>query len=146
MRSLALIGMLMSIGLWAAGDCLAQVDERADFFESKIRPVLLERCVSCHGEQKSSGTLRLDSRAAMLRGGKSGPALVPGNSGESLLVKAIRRLDGVRAMPPAKDQFLRADQVADISTWIDAGAYWPADSARLQAVQQIGRASCRERV
>ena len=62
----------------------------ADFFESKVRPVLANNCYNCHGNSQLGG-LRLDSRDGMLKGGKSGPAIVPGNSDDSLLVRAIRQ-------------------------------------------------------
>ena len=60
-----------------------------DHFEKHVRPLLVEKCQSCHGAEKAKGGLRLDSRAALLRGGDSGPAAVPGTPGESLLVKAL---------------------------------------------------------
>ncbi len=136
MRFVAIFGMLMSFSLLASGGGLARGDQREDFFEAKIRPVLLEKCVNCHGETKSSGTLRLDSREALLQGGKTGPAIVPGNSAASPLIKAIQRQQvGVSAMPPAKDKALRPDQVADFSAWIDAGAVWPASSVKLESAR-----------
>ena len=66
---------------------LAQADD--DLFEARIRPVLAETCFGCHGNQKSGGMLRVDSREALLTGGDSGPAIVPGQPDESLLVKAL---------------------------------------------------------
>src|SRR4051794_40928547 len=61
------------------------------FFEKQVRPVLVERCVKCHGPAKPSGGLRLDSREALLKGGDSGPAVLPGRPAESRLLKAVRR-------------------------------------------------------
>src|SRR5271168_3273863 len=58
-------------------------------FENQVRPLLAARCVKCHGPQKQESNLRLDSRAAMMQGGDSGPAIVPGKAEASLLVKAI---------------------------------------------------------
>src|ERR1700722_8240747 len=69
------------------------------FFESKVRPVLVEHCLECHGAEKSKGSLRLDARASMLKGGDAGPAVVPGKPEESTLVEAIR-YDGDVQMPP----------------------------------------------
>src|SRR5690349_3744526 len=57
--------------------------EGIEFFEKKIRPLLVERCHECHGPQKQRGGLRLDSRSAVLKGGDNGPALVPGEPGNS---------------------------------------------------------------
>ena len=70
------------------------------FFELKVRPVLAGTCVKCHGPVKSSGGLRLDSREAMLKGGESGPAVVPGDPGASLLIRAIGHADESLEMPP----------------------------------------------
>src|SRR5687768_5466097 len=64
---------------------------RADFFERQVRPVLVQRCVKCHGAEKQSGGLRLDRAAAALGGGDSGPAIRPGKPDESLLVEAVRQ-------------------------------------------------------
>src|SRR4051812_7649821 len=64
-----------------------------EFFEKEIRPVLVERCQTCHGDQKPKGGLRLTSREALLKGGDSGPAISPGRPDESLLIHAIRYLD-----------------------------------------------------
>src|SRR4051794_3335363 len=62
----------------------------AEFFEKEVRPVLVARCHSCHGNGKKKGGLSLASRAALLKGGDSGPAVVPGKPDASLLIKAIR--------------------------------------------------------
>jgi hypothetical protein len=71
----------------------AQDADKVAFFESRIRPVLVENCLKCHGETKANAKLRLDSKAAVLKGGISGPAIVPGNAKDSLLIKAIRHAD-----------------------------------------------------
>src|SRR5689334_6374187 len=59
-----------------------------EFFETKVRPVLAEHCLECHGSEKSKAGLRLDARESMLKGGDSGPAVVPGKPQESALVEA----------------------------------------------------------
>src|SRR5205814_8880119 len=69
-----------------------------DFFETKIRPVLIKNCYSCHTTSQMSG-LRVDSLDAITKGGKRGPALVPGNSAGSLLLQAIRQTDPALKMP-----------------------------------------------
>ncbi|HWC89940.1 MAG TPA: DUF1549 domain-containing protein, partial [Pirellulales bacterium] len=98
---------------------------RADeiFFEKEVRPLLAERCFKCHGEQKQSGDLRLDSRAAILAGGSSGPAIVPGKPAESLLVEAIR-YESLEMPPKGK---LSEAQVAVLTRWIQLGAPWPGE-------------------
>lgn len=124
--------MLVVAAVFAFCASLAVADEREDFFEAKIRPVLVGTCFRCHGDTKTSGELRIDSRAALLKGGESGPAITPEKPEESLLIRAIQRQDDVSAMPPEKDKALRADQVADFVAWIKAGAVWPEKSARFE--------------
>src|SRR6185369_13002957 len=64
--------------------------EELRFFETAVRPVLAEHCDKCHGAKKQWANLRLDSREGLLKGGDSGPAIVPGNSKESLLIQAVK--------------------------------------------------------
>ena len=93
------------------------------FFENKVRPILVENCFSCHGEKKQRGGLRLDSLAAMLEGGDQGPAIVPGQPEKSLLVKGISHEDKDFKMPPTKK--LAREQIADLTNWVKIGAPWP---------------------
>jgi hypothetical protein len=99
-----------------------------DYFEKKVRPVLVARCHACHsaGAKKIRGGLRLDTRAGMLRGGDSGPALVPGEPDRSLLIRAVRHTDPALRMPPKEK--LSPQEVADLEAWVRAGA--PAPEAR----------------
>ena len=76
--------------------------EDLKFFETSIRPLLAAECYDCHGPKKSKGGLRLDHRELILTGGESGPALVPGNPGESILIQAVHRTDPDFSMPPKK--------------------------------------------
>src|SRR5204863_6723534 len=94
------------------------------FFESKIRPVLVKHCYKCHSAQakKVKGKLRLDTRAGLLKGGETGPAIVPGRPIKSLLIKAIRH-DGLE-MPKEK---LPAAVLADFVKWVRMGAPDPRD-------------------
>ena len=112
-------------GVLAGRDCMAVPPEadatRAEFFETDVRPVLVERCGSCHGAEKQKAGLRLDSLVGMLRGGESGPAIVPGDPNASNLVAAIRHESW--EMPP--DGKLTDRQIAAIDRWIAAGAAWP---------------------
>src|SRR4051794_33088197 len=64
-----------------------------EFFEKRIRPLLAENCYQCHGPEKQRSALRLDSMAAILKGGERGPAVVPGKLDDSLLIRAILRHD-----------------------------------------------------
>ena len=99
--------------------------EQLAFFEAKVRPILIEHCHRCHsaGSEKLKANLRLDSRDAALRGGDSGPAVVPGDPEASLLIKAIRYHDGDLQMPPKNK--LPAPIVADLTLWVKMGAAWP---------------------
>ena len=97
--------------------------EQLDFFEKKIRPVLTESCYKCHSAEsgKSRGGLKLDTHDAMLAGGNTGPALVPGDPAKSLLVKAIGYRDKDLQMPPDGKK-LPDQQIADLTQWVKIGA------------------------
>jgi len=124
--------VLAGIGL-AISCCIARAEDSERFFETKIRPILVETCLPCHSDLKKSGGLRLDSLDALLQGGASGPAIIAGRPDESLLIRAIQRQQDVSAMPPEQARALRPEQVADFVNWIKAGAEWPAVAARLEA-------------
>lgn len=100
----------------------APTREQADFFETKIRPVLATRCYGCHSADaaKVKGGLRLDTRDGVRMGGDSGPAIVPGNPGESLLIRAMRYQDPALKMPPREK--LSDVVVADFEAWVKMGA------------------------
>src|SRR5258706_8905538 len=96
-------------------------DEGLDFFEKKIRPVLVERCYECHSAEskKLKGGLRLDSRDGVSKGGDSGPAVIPGKPEKSLLIKAVRFTDEELQMPPHHK--LTPEQIADLERWVRLG-------------------------
>lgn len=99
-----------------------------DFFESKIRPVLVEQCIQCHGPDEAAGKLRLDSRQGWQRGGQRGPAVVAGDPAASPLMTAISHQDATLRMPPADSgPALSRKVVEDFATWIRNGAYDPRD-------------------
>lgn len=106
--------------------------EQLEFFENKIRPVLSRNCYQCHSvhAERVKGGLLLDSRAASLRGGDTGPAVVPGHPEQSLLIKAIRYTDSDLQMPPRKK--LSDEQIADLEKWIAMGAPDPRDAVAMQ--------------
>lgn len=91
------------------------------YFEQHVRPLLASKCLKCHGEKKQEGSLRLDSREAMLAGGDSGAAVVPSELDESLLIEAIRYESF--EMPPA--QQLDEKAIGHFEAWVAAGAHWP---------------------
>lgn len=100
---------------------------RFDFFEAKIRPVLSAECYECHDATKHKGGLRLDYRDGWMKGGDSGPAIVPGDSTKSLLFKAITHEDKELKMPE-KGAKLEDQVIADFKTWIEMGAPDPRDT------------------
>lgn len=93
--------------------------EQIRFFENHVRPILFDHCLECHGDKKQWGGLRLDSREAALRGGDSGPAIVPGKPQESLLIRAIRHVDDLK-MP--KEGKLNEQEITKLEQWIHMGA------------------------
>lgn len=104
--------------------------EAEEFFEKHVRPVLHANCEKCHGSEKQKGGLRVDSRAALLKGGDTGPALVPGDPAASLLLKAVRHLDADLKMPPPKEgPKLSESVITDLTAWVKAGAVFPAAGA-----------------
>ncbi len=123
--------LIVCCSLWTS----AHADEADSLFENNIRPVLAGTCFRCHGDGKTSGMLRVDSREALLTGGDSGPAIVPGKPEESLLIRAIQGQDDVSAMPPEKEQTLRQDQIAAFQQWIKDGALWPQQSRKFEGHQ-----------
>ncbi|MBM3784412.1 MAG: DUF1549 domain-containing protein [Acidobacteria bacterium] len=109
--------------LGAASVSAPAAGEKADFFEAKIRPLFATRCQSCHGVSRSAG-LRLDSRESILRGGRSGPAIVPGDPAKSLLYQAVSHTHAVLKMPPTANKLDEQD-VENLGRWIRDGAVWP---------------------
>ncbi|HEY2894929.1 MAG TPA: c-type cytochrome domain-containing protein, partial [Pirellulales bacterium] len=107
----------------------------ADYFEKKVRPLLAARCHECHGPTKQKAGLRLDSRDAVLKGGDTGPAIVPGEPEQSLLVDAIRY--GETYQMPPKSQ-LPADEIEVLVNWVRLGAPWGADSLSATGAAQPG--------
>lgn len=115
------LALLLVTIIFLADDIPAQEAER--FFETKIRPVLVARCFKCHGSEKVSNGLRVDSRDALVKGGDSGAAISPGKPDESLLIKAISGADDDLKMPPENP--LTKTSVDDFRRWIQDGAAWP---------------------
>lgn len=97
-------------------------------FVRDIQPIFAESCVECHGPAKQKGGLRLDSRAAAMKGGTTGPSILPGKGAESYLVHRIKGLNDEPKMPEKKPA-LSAEQTALVVRWIDAGAVWPDSAA-----------------
>ena len=96
--------------------------QQIHFFESKIRPLLIDRCIDCHSDDEPESGLSLESRAAILRGGDLGPAVIPGKPKDSLLISAINH-DEFLKMPPKEK--LSTVNVVDLTKWVQMGAPWP---------------------
>ena len=107
---------------------LAAAAQTPEFFEARVRPILAAACYECHAED-AKGDLRVDSRDALLRGGESGPAIVPGNPDQSLLVQAVRQADPAAPRMPKGKSKLKPEDIEVLVEWVRAGAQWPASAA-----------------
>ena len=133
-----------TIAKWIRADALMPVVEgapktspevasaQAEFFETKVRPLLANKCYSCH-TQSQSGGLRLDSRDAMMKGGKDGAVIDLSHPDASLLVKAIHYQDASLQMPPRKQ--MEPAEIAVLEEWIKGGAFWPAGVSKPVGMQ-----------
>ena len=101
--------------------CLGNPADPIEFFKQRILPVISSNCFTCHTAAKMGG-LQLDSRENLLKGGNSGPAIVPGKPDESLLIRAVAHTHERLKMPPQGK--LTDQQIADLKTWVEAGAHW----------------------
>ncbi len=125
-----LVAFLLPFLLWSrafAADALPPTAEQIEFFEAKVRPLLVEHCFECHSSEakKLKGGLKLDSRDGALKGGDSGAGLIPGDAAGSLIVDAVRWKSF--EMPPKGK--LAADQIETLVKWVDSGAAWPPTEA-----------------
>jgi len=96
-------------------------NEGVQLYKDKIRPILIQNCYKCHSDDPL-GHLRVDSRAAILQGGKRGPAIVPGEPEKSVLIDAVRQTGDLKM--PKEASKLDDQQIADLVTWIKMGAPW----------------------
>jgi len=127
-------GAALVVGVWGgvslaaapAGKPAPAAAEGLEVFEREVRPLLVEECGSCHGAKLQQGGLRLSDRAAVLKGGDRGPAVVPGDPAHSLLLRALRHEGGL-TMPPGKR--LPEARIAAVERWVRLGAPWPAPRA-----------------
>ncbi|WP_425616830.1 DUF1553 domain-containing protein [Anatilimnocola sp. NA78] len=125
-----IVVVILSPASWA--------DEEAglQLFETSVRPVLVEKCLECHGAETQEAKLRLDSREAVLRGGAKGAALVPGKPEQSLLIAALRHSGKLKMPPEGK---LKDEQIAAIERWIKLGAPWPNTELAKNERSEIAR-------
>jgi mono/diheme cytochrome c family protein len=126
---------LLAIAIPARAD-----DPRAaEHFEKKVRPLIVTQCLECHGAdpKKIKGGLRLTSRAEMLKGGESGPALIPGDPAKSRLIHAVRYEADDLKMPPKGR--LKVSEISDLEAWVKSGANWPEAKAPTAESAKPGR-------
>ena len=118
----------------ASGSIRAHADDvftsrQLDFFENRIRPLLVQHCIECHGPAKSENGLRLDSRSAILSGGDSGPAAIVGTPQRSLVIESVSH-SGDYDMPPNKK--LADQEIADLTQWVAMNLPWPNKNSELK--------------
>jgi cytochrome c553 len=118
----------------AAAAPLAAGETDVAFFEAKVRPLLEQRCLECHGAKKQKGGLRLDSKSGWTTGGDRGPAVEPGKPEASLLVNAVRYADDDLQMPPSGK--LAAGEIAVFEQWVARGAPDPRVGSAAVPVKQ----------
>src|SRR5258708_33472728 len=121
MRRLFLVSFFLLFAALPNG--FAITPQETEFFEKNIRPVLAEQCYKCHGPDKQKGALRVDSRAAILKGTDDGPVVVPGHPDQSEFIKSIKHI-GDSKMPEKADK-LSAAQIAALEQWVKMGMPWP---------------------
>jgi len=129
-------GILLTLAIPAIA-ATGPAPETSDFFETRIRPVLALHCNSCHTTSQLGG-LRVDSRDALIKGGKTGPAIVAGDPDRSLLITAVRQTDPKLIMPMGGAK-LKDSEIQDLAVWIKAGAKWPDGPAPVIAAPKAGQ-------
>ncbi|SVD24438.1 uncharacterized protein METZ01_LOCUS377292, partial [marine metagenome] len=133
---MAVLGMATTVLPLGQAEQTVFSPEGIQFFESKIRPLLVNNCHKCHGNEKQKGNLQLISRETILRGGDSGAAIMLGDPAKSLLIEAVKYTNADLQMPPKKKLGKKA--VADLEKWIRLGAPWPIETAQVAARQEHG--------
>jgi mono/diheme cytochrome c family protein len=132
--TIRLVSLTLGFVLTGAASAAPPTDAQGvEFFEKHVRPILVSKCQSCHGVKRQQGGLRLDSRAALLKGSDNGAVVSPGAPDKSLLVKAIR-YDGDVQMPPKSK--LPDEAIAHLTEWVKRGAPWPDETVKTDAHSQ----------
>ena len=129
MKAIVIWAFSVLAGTTAFGQAVGTSPEHRDFFEKEIRPLLVQKCYQCHSSQAASvfGEFRLDSREALLEGGRSGPAVVPGDPDSSRLIRAVRHDGEQIPMPPTGK--LSDRDIESLVKWVRLGVYWPDSPA-----------------
>src|SRR5438105_4591948 len=136
--------LLVSACCTGATPAGAQTPTAEEFFEKKVRPLLVEHCYQCHSAtaKKLKGSLRLDSRAGLLQGGDSGPVVVAGQPEKSLLIQAVRYQNEQLHMPPPGK--LPERDIATLEEWVRRGAPFPGTDPAAGSKQGINLAEGRK--
>jgi mono/diheme cytochrome c family protein len=127
--AVALLGSL----IWSAPNASAHEDaSKPEYYTTKVKPIFDANCARCHSGMNHRGGLNIDTKESLLKGGHTGPAIVPGDPAKSLLVTLIRHegpASDPMPMPPKGDKLSDAD-IATVTAWIKAGAIMPATPAQ----------------
>ncbi|MBT4694709.1 MAG: DUF1553 domain-containing protein [Planctomycetaceae bacterium] len=123
------IGLFLPILLGVAlTSSISNAAEPDEFFEKKVRPLLINHCYDCHGDDLAEANLRLDTKVGWQKGGKSGPAIIPHNPSASLLIRAITHANNIQLMPPADaGNPLTNSQIEVLKHWVRSGAFDPRE-------------------
>jgi hypothetical protein len=135
MRLAALVFSLVFPALACAVD-----SPGVEHFEKHVRPILVEKCLSCHAGEKSKGGLKLDTRQAILNGGQNGAVVTPGKAMSSRLIEAVRHIDDDLKMPPSGK--LTEREIAALEKWVELGLPWP-EKVSLAAPDAMARAAAK---
>jgi len=110
-------------------------DDQVAALNLEVRTILAHNCYNCHGEAKKKGDLRLDSRDAIMAGGESGPAVIPGKPEKSELIRRISLPAGHKEVMPSKGKLLSSEEVEVLKVWVEKGAPWP--EGKLQSIYRV---------
>jgi mono/diheme cytochrome c family protein len=135
--------IVVALPLWSVAAADSHADQ-TEFFEARIRPIFADNCYQCHSQkaEKLKGGLRLDTPEALLKGGKSGRVIIPGEPELSLLIKAVSYKDAHLQMPP-KGKKLAPEQVASLESWVKMGAPVPGTNSSGEKLTDVARARAR---
>ena len=137
-----LLGVTLFLGVLAVPPARAAPPTGArggdvEFFEARVRPLLVKHCLACHSQKVAQGGLRLDRAEGVRRGGVHGPAIVPGKPDESRLIQAVGYSDQRLQMPPSGK--LSDAEIQILTRWVEAGAAWPVERMKTEGGRAPGR-------
>ncbi|RLS51723.1 MAG: DUF1553 domain-containing protein [Planctomycetota bacterium] len=121
-RLFGLAGAILVVGFGGEAPLLV-ADDASDFFETRIRPVLIEKCGDCHTGETPEGDFKIESRGDLVTGGMAGPSFQPGKPDDSELIRRLEHTNPKKRMPP--EDKLPDNVIADFKQWIRDGAVWP---------------------